>query len=60
VSSSRSICRILKFLHPVQMKNLSDHLRGTTVLGQELPTPDNSEEEDDESADHIYILSIRT
>ena len=33
----------------VQMKNLSDHLRGTTVLGQEPPTPDNSEEDESEA-----------
>lgn len=27
------------------MKLVSDHLKGSTVLGQEPPTPDNSEEE---------------
>ena len=29
----------------MQMKLVSDHLKGSTVLGQEPPTPDNSEEE---------------
>ena len=28
-----------------QMKRLSEHLKGGVVLGQEPPTPDNSEED---------------
>ena len=39
----------------MQMKRVSNHLKGTTVLGQEPPTPDNSEEEASEA--HALLVS---
>lgn len=36
------------------MKRVSDHLKGTVVLGQEPPTPDNSEEEASELQQTLY------
>jgi len=50
-----------------QMKNLSEHLKGTTVLGQEPPTPDNSEDDemtsdsvddDDDDDDDVSTASV--